>query len=43
MSMACDRFGKEKKYVEDIGRKVKRNISHGIRRGGIIKKKILYK
>jgi len=31
MSMRCDRFGKEKKYVEDLGRIVKRNMSHGIR------------
>jgi len=31
MSMPCDRFGKEQKYTEDFGRKVKRNMPHGIR------------
>jgi hypothetical protein len=31
-SVACDRFGREKKYVEDFDKKeFKRNMPHGIR------------
>jgi hypothetical protein len=31
MSMACDRFGREKKYGEKFARKVERNMPNGIR------------